>query len=156
MESITLENLIAYFGLYAGTFVLCFVSGFIPLINTELYLLILVSTMHQSGFVWIALVAAAGQMAAKIITYFAGKGVIHLSLKKYQNKIQATQARMERWKSRINLFLFFSAFSGFPPYYVVSIVAGMTRINFWGFLITGLLGRGLRFWLMMLFPQVFE
>jgi membrane protein YqaA with SNARE-associated domain len=76
------------------------------------------------------------------------------------------QASYARWQERINLhpsrtavILFASASLGFPPLYVIAVLAGQLRVNIWLFVSTCLVGRFLRFlalvgaadWLVQLF-----
>ena len=63
------------------------------------------------------------------------------------------KASLERWHERAEgrpwftaALLFVSAATGFPPYAVTAVLAGTLRVPFWIFLVTGTLGRGLRFW----------
>jgi membrane protein YqaA with SNARE-associated domain len=63
------------------------------------------------------------------------------------------KASLERWHERAEGrpwftagLLFVSAATGFPPYAVTAVLAGILRVPFWVFLVTGTLGRGLRFW----------
>ncbi len=42
-----------------------------------------------------------------------------------------------------------SAFAGLPPFMVMSVVAGVLRVRMWLFVSTGLVGRFLRFWIVL-------
>jgi membrane protein YqaA with SNARE-associated domain len=42
--------------------------------------------------------------------------------------------------------------SGFPPFYVVSLLAGTFRVNLAAFFLVGLAGRFIRFAVLALFP----
>ena len=60
--------------------------------------------------------------------------------------------RTQRWQERINThpgqtaaILFASASLGFPPLYVIAVLAGQLRVNIWLFVSTCLVGRFLRF-----------
>ena len=76
----------------------------------------------------------------------------HESLHRHLQKPKA-KASLDRWHARAEGrpwftagLLFVSASLGFPPYAVTAVLAGVLRVPFWIFLLTGLLGRGLRFW----------
>lgn len=143
-------------GLYVGTYIVCVISGFVPVVNAELFLMIVSSTIEKNLFITILLLGTAGQMTAKSIMFYTGRGILHLSIEKYRAKMLEIRAKLESWRNRIDLFIFLSAFSGLPPFYVVALVAGTINIGFFRFFLAGFLGRFLRFGLAMLFPQFFK
>lgn len=149
-------GILSNYGLYAGTYIFCVISGLVPVVNAELFLILISSTVTNSTFLPIVLLASFGQMTAKVILFLSGKGILKVSLKKYENKLQETMLKMQKWESKVDVFIFLSAFTGFPPLYLVTIAAGMTQHNFLRFFISGFLGRVLRFGLVMLFPQFFK
>jgi membrane protein YqaA with SNARE-associated domain len=156
LQSIQTDILARPFGLYLATYVVCFVSGFVPLVNTELYLLS-VSTLGTLPLAFpLTLAAALGQMTAKCLLYLAGRGVLKIPLGRYEGRLQAAHAALEGHRSRTHIFLFTSAFSGVPPFYLVSILAGSLRVRFGGFLAAGLAGRFVRFGLCVIVPQIFR
>ena len=127
-------------------------SALLPLINIEAILAVAVSQAPSST--WALIVAASvGQMIGKIIWYWGG---MHLDRAPFVNKHlerPRAKASLEKWHARAEGrpwftagLLFVSASTGFPPYAVTSVLAGVLRVHFTVFLITGLLGRGLRFW----------
>ena len=127
-------------------------SALLPLINIEAILAVAVSQAPSST--WALIVAAAvGQMIGKIVWYWGG---MHLDRAPFVNKHlekPRAKASLEKWHARAEGrpwftagLLFVSASTGFPPYAVTSVLAGVLRVHFTVFLITGLLGRGLRFW----------
>jgi len=127
-------------------------SALLPLINIEAILAVAVSQAPSST--WALIVAASvGQMIGKIIWYWGG---MHLDRAPFVNKHlerPRAKASLEKWHARAEGrpwftagLLFVSASTGFPPYAVTSVLAGVLRVHFTVFLLTGLLGRGLRFW----------
>jgi membrane protein YqaA with SNARE-associated domain len=142
------------FGVFLVTYVVALVSGFLPLINCEAYL-VSVSALSPLAFVFpLTLAAALGQMSAKVVLYLSGRGVMHLPLGRYRAKLDAVHARFEHRRSRASLFLFGSAATGFPPFYVVAVLAGMLRLSFTSFVIAGTLGRFVRFGVVVIVPQL--
>ena len=127
-------------------------SALLPLINIEAILAVAVSQAPSSTWALI-LAAAVGQMIGKILWYWGGMHLdrapfVHKHLEKPKAK-----ASLEKWHERAEGrpwftagLLFFSAFLGFPPYAITAVLAGVLRVHFFVFLVTGLLGRGLRFW----------
>lgn len=141
-------------GLFLVTYLVSFVSGFVPIINCEAYL-ISVSALSPLAFALpLTLAAATGQMSAKALLYLSGRGVMRLPLGRYRTQVEAARVRFERRRGRAGIFLFASAATGFPPFYFVAVLAGMLRLGFTGFLIAGVLGRFVRFGLVVLAPQL--
>ena len=127
-------------------------SALLPLINIEAILAVAVN--RAPGHMWGLIVAATvGQMLGKILWYWGGMHVerapwVHRHLAKPKVK-----ASLDKWHLRAEgrpwftaALLFVSAVTGFPPYAVTAVLAGILRVPFWIFLVTGTLGRGLRFW----------
>lgn len=156
MEEISIQSIINNYGLYLGTYVICLISGFVPIVNAEIFLIFVSSLLTKSSFVPVLLLATIGQMMAKAVFYFSGMGVIKISLKRYEKKINDLLRKMQKGESKVDLLIFLSAFTGFPPFYIIPIVAGIIPHNFWRFFISGFTGRLLRFGLFMLFPQFFK
>ncbi len=65
-------------------------------------------------------------------------------------------AKIDTWETKLDVVLFLSAFSGFPPFYVLTVALGATRYNIVRFSIIGFAGRMLRFVLIIAFPQYFR
>ena len=149
-----LEKVIDTVGLYVGTVLIGFVSGLIPLINMEVFLLIISPTVSKSTWVPVSILSAVSQMLAKSLVFFAGRGIINLSVNKHRKKIKAVHRKFLAWKKRTDILIFVSAFIGIPPLYIVSFVAGTVKLNFASFFIIGLIGRILRFGLILYFPRV--
>jgi membrane protein YqaA with SNARE-associated domain len=140
---------------YASIFGASVASALLPLINIEAILAVTISQQEQHAF---ALVVAAtiGQMLGKILWYWGAVEVERAPWVRRQLEKPKAKASLERWHARAEGrpwftagLLFVSAFTGFPPYAVTAVLAGTLRVNFWAFLVTGLLGRGLRFWVVV-------
>lgn len=127
-------------------------SALLPLINIEAILAVAVSRAPDATW-GLILAATAGQMIGKVLWYWGGMHVdrapwVHKHLQKPKAK-----ASLDKWHARAEGrpwftagLLFVSAGTGIPPYAVTAVLAGMLRVPFWIFMVTGLLGRGLRFW----------
>ncbi len=150
------EPMLLDYGLYLTTFVVAVISGVVPVVNIEIYLVWVAALTPRSLGIPITILAAAGQMTGKTIMYLAAAGILKISVKQPGEKMDAVKKKFENWKDRLSLFMFLSAFSGFPPFYVVSLAAGGLRINYWRFLIAGLAGRLLRFALVIFFPHLIK
>ncbi len=141
-------------GIYLSTLIVCFISGFFPLVNTEVYLttVSLITSKHEVFYV--ALISALSQMIAKSMVYFTGSGVLKLPIKRFEKGVERVVQQFKEWKHQTRLLIFVSAFSGLPPFYLVSFVAGILKIKFQEFFIFGLLGRFLRFSVTVFFPEL--
>jgi membrane protein YqaA with SNARE-associated domain len=150
------EKLIGRYGLYLTTYVVGVVSGLVPVVNLEVYLVWVAALTPRSEAMAITGLATVGQMTAKTLMYLAGAGVLKISVRKPGKTLQAVQMKMAQWKHRIGLFLFTSASLGVPPFYVVSIASGICRVPLPVFLLWGLLGRFLRFGITVFFPHLLK
>ena len=130
-------------------------SALVPLINIEAILVVAVSRAPGSAW-WLLLAATIGQMLGKVIWYWGG---MHLDRAPWvRNHLEKPKVRasLDKWHERAEGrpwftagLLFVSASTGIPPYAVTGVLAGTLRVPFWIFMLTGLLGRGLRFWVVV-------
>jgi membrane protein YqaA with SNARE-associated domain len=139
--------------IYAASFFVSFVSGFVPLINTEAYLLS-VATLSSAPALPIVALTTLGQMASKLIFYLGGRGLLRLPSARRYETLDKLRERLERRRGSRNLLIFLSALLGFPPFYPVTILAGVVKVPLLDFLLTSLVGRFLRFGAIFLFPQL--
>ena len=127
-------------------------SALLPLINIEAILAVAVSRAPEA--MWALVVAATvGQMLGKIIWYWGGMNLDRAPWVHRQLQKPKVEASLRRWHERAEGrpwftagLLLVSAAIGVPPYAVTAVLAGMLRVPFWVFFVTGLVGRGLRFW----------
>jgi membrane protein YqaA with SNARE-associated domain len=143
--------------LLLGTFGYCIGSALIPFLNAEAYISAVAAMAgHQLDTMlglWIlAVVAAAGQMVGKTIWYMAGRHALDWDWLARKTAKPRWQAALARWQGRIDgrawvaaLILLVSATFGFPPFAILSVIAGQLRIPLALFLVTGTVGRTLRF-----------
>ena len=127
-------------------------SALLPLINIEA-ILVVAATQRPSLVVSLVVAATVGQMVGKLLWYWGGMNLDRARWAHRQLEKPKAKAALERWHERAEGrpwftagLLFFSAATGFPPYAVTAVLAGMLRVHLTIFVITGLLGRGLRFW----------
>ena len=147
----SVEELVTRVGLPLATFLYCVASGFIPVVNAELFLVGAAALAAPETLPAIPLLAAAGQMVAKSGMYLGGRGVVRLPSEKRKADLEALRARVARWRSR-DLLVLVSAAVGLPPFFAVSILAGTLRFPFARFLLAGFLGRLVRFGVIMAVP----
>ena len=130
-------------------------SALLPLINIEAILALSISRApHQT---WGLIIGATiGQMLGKILWYWGGMHVDRAPWVARHLKKPKAQASLAKWHERAEGrpwftagLLFVSASTGIPPYAVTAVLAGTLRVPFATFLLTGLLGRGVRFWVVV-------
>jgi membrane protein YqaA with SNARE-associated domain len=149
------EQLLGSLGLYGGTLVVCFVSGLVPLVNTELFLVALasVAVTSKAQLAAVVLLAAIGQMTAKVALYYAGLGVLELPKNpKTRERIERARVRVERWRKKRYAVFALSASVGLPPFTIVAVLAGALKIGFRAFCLIGLAGRTVRFAVIVAIP----
>jgi membrane protein YqaA with SNARE-associated domain len=136
-----------------GTFGFCIASAVIPVFHAEAYL-VGASLLAPPELRWPLVIAAAvGQMIGKVGMYYAGRGALLIPGERMQRRIQqATQKYREKGQIGSAL-VFISSASGFPPFYIVSIAAGMLKFPLPPFLVFGLVGRLMRFSVAVFLPQ---
>lgn len=140
--------------LLLGTFLFSVASALIPVLNVEIYLAAL-PNVEERAFEF-AVVAGTGQTIGKILWYYAGVHSMKVSWLKKKMETEKWQASYQKWHRRIvgrpvlaGTICFVSAFSGFPPLAIIAVLAGSLRMNLPVFIGTCLVGRILRFWLVL-------
>jgi membrane protein YqaA with SNARE-associated domain len=134
------------------TLVVAFGSAVIPFINIEAYLAAVGAAVQDFGVWWVAAAAAVGQTAGKVGLYYAADWAMRLPWIKRKMATPKWKESYERWSTRVNehpnqtaALLFASASLGFPPLYVMAVLAGQLRVNLTLFVTTCLTGRYIRF-----------
>lgn len=129
-----------------------FVSALVPLVNIEAYLGVRgsVGSLHS---IWLlGLAAALGQMTGKLVWYYLGANSLSWAWVRRKMDKPKAQERLALWQTRTatrpvlaGALVLASAFSGFPPFAILSVLAGQLRMNVAMFFVLGLVGRWLRF-----------
>ena len=133
---------------FAASFAVAIISGLVPVVNAELYLVgVVLAVGGIPEALLLAVIVALGQMVAKIVMYQAALRATNLGKRspRLEPKIEKARAYVEKWRSKPLSVTFVSATLGLPPFYLVSLVAGMLQVPFRAFFIVGLIGRTLRF-----------
>lgn len=137
-----------------GTFGYCVVSGLVPFVNAELYLLGASALAPPALALPLVLAATLGQMTAKVAMYGTGRGMLRLPGERLRRWVMEAESWAQQRREAGNTLIFVSAASGFPPFYMVSIACGVMKVRFFPFLTLGFLGRLIRFGTVVLFPQL--
>lgn len=157
-------ELLSTIGLTMG---IAFVSAFVPVVTIEIYLIQLVERYPDLGWWWLAAAATIGQVAGKLVFYAAGRELFALPRWLHRKAHKQRQGWFRRWLQRFHdaaehrpllsaVVLFVSAVVGIPPYGALAFLAGLAEIKLWVFLSTGLVGRGIRFAVVVAVPSLIE
>lgn len=144
-------------GWLVGTFLYSIASALIPVLNAEVYLAAVAGASPTLGKqLALALAAAAGATVGKVIWYYAGQHSLRIPAIRKKMAEPKWQASYAKWNTRISgrpvyagVIVLASAASGFPPLAVIAVLAGALRVNLAVFVVTCVLGRWLRFWIVL-------
>jgi membrane protein YqaA with SNARE-associated domain len=137
--------------LYVGTFLMALVSGVVPFVlNIELYL-VAVAAMSRAPAPAIVGLTVAGQMLAKYLLYLAGKGALSSRFIRMERR-EAAIKTFEKYRTHSLSVVAFSSVTGFPPFYGISLAAGMVKLPLLSFMVVGTIGRIARFTAVYLAP----
>ena len=142
--------------LIATTFAYMTLSALVPLFNAEAYLAgvaaVVVTDADPTKLWLLGLLAGAGQMVGKVAWYCAGRYALEWRWLKKRTSTPRWTANAAKWQRRIGdrwwlaaLLLLVSAVIGFPPFAIMSVLAGQLRVPFPVFVVAGLVGRTVRF-----------
>ena len=147
-------------GLVAGVLLIAFASAFVPLVSIELVLVAAAAT-GSSGRLLVAqvLAAAVGQMLGKTCFFLGGRGVLvwarrERPARRRSECLTRLLGRARRQRAAAASTVFLSAFTGLPPFALVSALAGAWRLRLASFFAVGLAGRAARFGGVLLMPQL--
>lgn len=155
--------MLAWLGLTLGV---AFGSALLPLVSVEIFLIGL--AVQQPHIPWLLLGAAVaiGQVAGKLLYYYAARGDLHLPGFMHRRKERIQTERRLRWHRRTKRVRMWvealrekchrhprwmvgtyglSSVLGLPPFMATSVLAGMVRMSLTAFLGAGLIGRFIRF-----------
>jgi membrane protein YqaA with SNARE-associated domain len=152
-------------GLLSTTFGVSVASALIPLISIELFAIGLVLKGPEIPWWLLAVVIATGQIGGKLLHYYAARGSIRLP-KMFRRKSESE--RKGRWREWLEKFrsnchrrpvwtgvvLLISAAASLPPFAAVAVIAGWAKVPLATFLITGFVGRFVRFGALAIAPGV--
>ena len=142
-------------GTWLTTLGVSLLSGLFPLINMETYL-VAVAALTPSGAWPVILLATFGQFVAKVILYQTGRHGLRPHASRFQRQLDRAESAMRRHPAGIDAVVFVSAVTGFPPFYGVSIMAGVMQLPLWRFLLVATPGRTLRFALAFFAPRLLK
>lgn len=126
-------------------------SALVPLVNIEA--IVALATTEGDAPVWVVvLVASVGQMLGKLVWYVGGRELERFGFVARRMAKPRARASLDRWRARTEGrpwftagVLLLSSVVGVPPYAVIAVLAGALRVPLLVFLVTGLVGRAVRF-----------
>jgi membrane protein YqaA with SNARE-associated domain len=148
------QSLVARFGLVTASFLVGIISALFPPVNIEVYLFGVGAIARPAALPAVVVSASLGQMVGKIGFYFAGRGFMKLPLGRYQAKFDEWSVRLGRSKRGVDLVMFSSSLWGVPPFLVVPYLAGVFKLSFQRFLVLGMVGRLIRFSVVVSVPAL--
>lgn len=143
-----MDGIVEAVGIYAATIIVGVLSGLVPVVNGELFMLGAIELLADDdlpGALAIALLMAIGQMIAKVVLYQAARKATDAGTGRIARKLKEARVRVAKWRNKPLTILVLSAVLGLPPFYLVTLAAGILEIRFATFLWIGLLGRVVRF-----------
>lgn len=139
--------------LVLGTFGGAIVSAIVPWVNAELLLLSTVA-VRRDATIPLVIAVALGQMVGKSVLYWLARTATVPRAERLASAVERWRTRFQEHPRSAVMVMGLSAVTGFPPFYVISLVAGALRISFVAFLTVGVLGRLVHFGLFALVPHV--
>ncbi len=144
----------------ALAFLVATAAGLVPLINIEVYLVGAVALVDDGALVAMASAAALGQTIGKIPYYYVGYGTISAPwLRRRAATPGKWSDRVSRWRAKAEErpvwgagLLALSSFASVPPFMVVSVLAGVVRMNIVLFCAITFVTRLVRFLVIVLAP----
>jgi len=136
------------------TFGVAVLSAVIPVVNIEIYLLGASALAPRHMVIPLIVAGTLGQVIGKIALYYAGSGALKIPGKRLQGALQRMNTQMQERPRMGSALVFVSATLGLPPYYVVTLAAGAARMNLPVFLAVSLVGRLIRFTIVVAVPQL--
>jgi len=140
-------------GTCGTTLVVSLLSGLIPLINIEAYLLLIAALTPAAGWP-VVLITTLGQMVAKIILYQGGRHGLRPHAGRFRGRLERAEIALRRHPAGPDAVVLASAVTGIPPFYGVSVMAGVMRLPLGRFLLVATPARLLRFALVFFAPRL--
>ena len=156
MSVVELKELVNQQGVIFAVFFVSMVGGLVPVLSVELLLILIAPFLDPHKILIVVTIAAIGQILPKILLFYSGMGATALVKESWKKRISTVKERINSYRYGSDAFIFVSSFTGFPPFYFVSVAAGAMRYRLMNFMIFGGAGRFLRFLLILLFPQLLK
>ena len=141
--------LLALVGLVAA------MGSVLPFSPVEPLVVLVAATSRRELLVPLIVTVTVAHMAAKALLFVGSGRATVLVPRRRQADVARTRALLERCSALRYVMLLGSATIGLPPFYAITIAAGALRLSLREFLVIGTLGRGARFAMLAIAPQLF-
>ncbi len=128
-----------------GLFTMSLASGVIPLINAELLVLAAATAVPSAGLPLVVVAGTAGQMLSKVILFVLAREAPERLPKRVRARLSRATTSLETKGAVTGSLIFASAATGLPPFYGVSLGAGVLGVELQSFVLAGTSGRLIRF-----------
>lgn len=128
-------------GLFAATFA----SGVLPFINAEVLVIAAAAALPAVGVPLVAITSTVGQMASKASLFGLARWAPQRLPARARRALARSGAAIDRGGRAADTVVFASAATGLPPFYGVSLAAGVVGMRLERFLVAGGIGRLIRF-----------
>ncbi|OLT28154.1 hypothetical protein BJF83_01345 [Nocardiopsis sp. CNR-923] len=141
-------------------FAVASVSGLVPVVNIEVYLVGAVALVDDGALAAMAVAAGLGQALGKLPYYYVGRGTISTPwLRRRAETPGRWTERVARWRRKAEErpvwgagLVALSSFASIPPFMVVSVLAGVVRQNAAQFFLVTWVTRTARFLVVVFAP----
>lgn len=140
---------------YAVSAVVSLISGLVPVVNIEAYLVSVALLAPRAGWP-VVLIATAGQMIAKCVLYVSGRDGLRPRAGKYGERLERAGKQLREHRFGTFSVVAMSALLGVPPFYAVSVMAGVLRLPLPRFLVVATACRVVRFAAVFYAPAFFS
>jgi len=130
--------------LIGSVFVASIGSGLLPFLNAEVILG--AAVVASPSDLWpLTIASSIGQMVSKALLYALARWVPDRLPARARKAMDKASSRVEKVRAGGWGLVFVSSLTGFPPFYIVSLAAGVVKLPLAGFLVGGTAGRIIRF-----------
>ncbi|MDE0358163.1 MAG: VTT domain-containing protein [Gammaproteobacteria bacterium] len=131
--------------LLSSAFAASVASGLVPFVNAEVVVAAAAVAVPGSQVWLVVTVCSLGQMIAKAALYALARWLPQKLPARATRHLERASEKTRRLEQAGWTLILISAFVGLPPFYVISLAAGIVRTNFAAFLTLGFAGRWARF-----------
>ena len=129
----------------SSAFVASVVSGFIPFVNAEVVVAGAAVAAPPGYMIPVIVVCSVGQMLAKVALYAGMRWLPERLPAKATQRLDRASEKVKKLEQAGLTLVLVSAVVGLPPFYLISLAAGAMKLSLTGFIVTGTVGRGVRF-----------
>ena len=139
----------------SGYYALAVLSAVLPWVNAEVLMLSAIPVARSRLALGALVIAVSlGQMTGKSIMYWLSRTSTWPRSPRLQSAIDRWQTQLEQRPRSVLAVAFVSALVGVPPFFIVSVAAGVLKVAFGRFLAVGTAGRLIHFAIVAFVPEL--